>query len=84
MEPLLEYCFAAALCVTGMHASTSLVYVRAFSFQGESDMNPVSAVSKISQVAFAAVSGSIPGNLMAGAIAQAGAVRAGDGLEVRG
>jgi hypothetical protein len=47
-------------------------------------MNPVSAVSKISQLAFAAVSGSIPGNLMAGAIAQAGAVRAGDGLEVRG
>ena len=45
-------------------------------------MNPVSGVSKISQALFATVSSSVPGNLVAGAISEAGAMQSGDLMQV--
>ncbi|KXS20618.1 OPT superfamily oligopeptide transporter [Gonapodya prolifera JEL478] len=49
---------------------------------GEIDVNPVSGIGKISQLIFAAVApGSVVANLVAGAIAEAGAQQAGDLLQ---
>lgn len=65
----------------------SIMGVRAL---GETDLNPVSAISKLSQLAFAfAVPKSTPGhqthaivvNLLAGAISESGALQAGDMLQ---
>ncbi|KAI8390281.1 OPT oligopeptide transporter protein-domain-containing protein [Blakeslea trispora] len=54
----------------------SVLGVRAL---GETDLNPVSGIGKMSQVAFAALMpGAIVANLIAGGIAEAGAQQAGD------
>ena len=54
----------------------SLLAVRAL---GETDMNPVSAVGKVSQILFAiAAPKNVVANLVAGAVAEAGAAQAGD------
>ncbi|KAI8388029.1 OPT oligopeptide transporter protein-domain-containing protein [Radiomyces spectabilis] len=54
----------------------SVLGVRAL---GETDLNPVSGIGKISQVIFAAmIPGGIAANLIAGGIAEAGAQQAGD------
>ncbi|KAF6262322.1 OPT superfamily oligopeptide transporter [Scenedesmus sp. NREL 46B-D3] len=54
----------------------ALLAVRAL---GQTDLNPVSGVGKISQLVFAVVSpGAVVPNLVAGAIAEAGAQQAGD------
>jgi uncharacterized oligopeptide transporter (OPT) family protein len=54
----------------------SVLGVRAL---GETDLNPVSGLGKISQVCFAAIMpGAIVANLVAGGIAEAGAQQAGD------
>ncbi|KAI8359083.1 OPT oligopeptide transporter protein-domain-containing protein [Choanephora cucurbitarum] len=54
----------------------SILGVRAL---GETDLNPVSGIGKMSQVAFAALMpGAIVANLIAGGIAEAGAQQAGD------
>ncbi|KAI8321233.1 OPT superfamily oligopeptide transporter [Martensiomyces pterosporus] len=46
---------------------------------GETDLNPVSGIGKVSQVIFAGVMpGNLVGNLVAGGIAEAGAQQAGD------
>jgi len=46
---------------------------------GETDLNPVSAIGKISQLVFAVVApGNIVANLIAGGISEAGAQQAGD------
>ncbi|KAJ2851001.1 OPT super [Coemansia brasiliensis] len=46
---------------------------------GETDLNPVSGIGKVSQVVFAGVMpGNLVGNLIAGGIAEAGAQQAGD------
>ncbi|KAJ1724952.1 OPT super [Coemansia erecta] len=46
---------------------------------GETDLNPVSGIGKVSQVVFAGIMpGNIVGNLVAGGIAEAGAQQAGD------
>ncbi len=47
---------------------------------GESDINP--APTEVSQALFATMSHSVPGNLVAGAIAEAGAIQAGDMMQV--
>ncbi len=47
---------------------------------GESDINP--APTEVSQALFATMSHSVPGNLIAGAIAEAGAIQAGDMMQV--
>jgi len=72
--PLLEPLAALALSLF-----VSILAVRAL---GETDVNPVSGVGKISQLAFAAISpGNILSNLVAGAIAEAGAQQAGDMMQ---
>ncbi|KAJ3339855.1 hypothetical protein HDU93_007740 [Gonapodya sp. JEL0774] len=49
---------------------------------GEIDVNPVSGIGKVSQLVFAAIApGNIVANLVAGAIAEAGAQQAGDLLQ---
>lgn len=46
---------------------------------GETDLNPVSAIGKISQLIFAVVQpGNIVANLVAGGLSEAGAAQAGD------
>ncbi|KAJ2863812.1 OPT super [Coemansia aciculifera] len=46
---------------------------------GETDLNPVSGIGKVSQVVFAGIMpGNLVGNLVAGGIAEAGAQQAGD------
>jgi len=55
---------------------TSVLAVRAL---GETDLNPVSGIGKISQIVFAGVApGNVVANLVAGAISEAGAQQAGD------
>ncbi|RKP05215.1 OPT oligopeptide transporter protein-domain-containing protein, partial [Thamnocephalis sphaerospora] len=57
----------------------SVLAVRAL---GETDLNPVSGIGKVSQVVFAAVTpGNIVVNLVAGGIAEAGAQQAGDMMQ---
>lgn len=57
----------------------SILAVRAL---GETDLNPVSGVGKLSQVAFALIApGNIASNIIAGAIAEAGAQQAGDMMQ---
>ena len=60
----------------------SLMGVRAL---GETDLNPVSGISKLTQLVFALVSRNSPNsiiiNLVAGAISEAGALQAGDMLQ---
>jgi OPT family oligopeptide transporter len=54
----------------------SLLSVRAL---GETDLNPVSGIGKLSQIFFGIISpGNVVGNIIAGAIAEAGAMQAGD------
>jgi len=66
-EPLLGVLFA---CLT------SVLAVRAL---GETDLNPVSGIGKMSQIVFAGISpGNVVANLVAGAISEAGAQQAGD------
>jgi len=57
----------------------SVLAVRAL---GQTDINPVSGVGKLSQLAFALIApGNIAANLVAGAIAEAGAQQAGDMMQ---
>lgn len=57
----------------------ALLAVRAL---GETDLNPVSGVGKLSQVVFAVIApGNLVSNLMAGAVAEAGAQQAGDMMQ---
>ncbi|ORX45294.1 OPT superfamily oligopeptide transporter [Hesseltinella vesiculosa] len=65
-----------ALVAVGVAMVLSVLAVRAL---GETDLNPVSGIGKISQVAFAGlIPGGIAANLIAGGIAEAGAQQAGD------
>ncbi|WFD06002.1 OPT super [Malassezia vespertilionis] len=66
-----------AMCIAFLLASIfSLLAVRAL---GETDLNPVSGVAKISQLLFGVLQpGNVVANLIAGAIAEAGAMQAGE------
>lgn len=56
-----------------------LIGVLAVRALGQTDLNPVSAVGKLSQIVFALVApGHVTTNIIAGAIAEAGAMQAGD------
>ncbi|KAJ2795962.1 OPT super, partial [Coemansia guatemalensis] len=69
--PLYDTLIAVALALP-----LAVLGVRAL---GETDLNPVSGIGKISQVIFAGVMpGNMVGNLIAGGIAEAGAQQAGD------
>lgn len=52
---------------------------------GQTDLNPVSGVGKVSQLVFgfAIAPGKVVANLVAGAVAEAGAAQAGDMMQVR-
>ncbi|KAI9298548.1 OPT superfamily oligopeptide transporter [Neoconidiobolus thromboides FSU 785] len=57
----------------------SILAVRAL---GETDLNPVSGIGKVSQVVFGALlPGNLVGNLVAGGVAEAGAMQAGDMMQ---
>lgn len=59
-----------------------LVAVVAARALGETDLNPVSGVGKLSQLFFAAVApGNVTSNIVAGAVSEAGAQQAGDLLQ---
>jgi len=69
-QPLVAVILALFVAVLGVRAL------------GETDVNPVSGVGKITQLAFALVApGNILSNLVAGAIAEAGAQQAGDMMQ---
>ena len=73
-SPLYEPLVAVLLsCVVAVVAARAL---------GETDLNPVSGVGKLSQLVFAGVApGRVTSNLVAGAVAEAGAQQAGDLLQ---
>lgn len=59
-----------------------LVAILAVRALGQTDLNPVSGVGKLSQIVFALVApGHVVANLVAGALAEAGAMQAGDLLQ---
>lgn len=59
-----------------------LVSVLAIRALGETDLNPVSGIGKVSQLLFAIISpGNVVANLVAGAVAEAGAISAGDMMQ---
>ena len=59
-----------------------LVAVLAVRALGQTDLNPVSGVGKLSQIVFAIVApGHVVANIVAGALAEAGAMQAGDLLQ---
>lgn len=59
-----------------------LIAVLAVRALGQTDLNPVSAVGKLSQIAFAVLApGHIVANIVAGALAEAGAMQAGELLQ---
>ena len=72
--PVWQVAFAVAL--------SCLVAVIAVRALGQTDLNPVSGVGKVSQIVFALVApGHIVANIVAGALAEAGAMQAGDLLQ---
>lgn len=59
-----------------------LVAVLAVRALGETDLSPVSGIGKVSQLLFAVVApGNVIANLVAGAVAEAGATGAGDMMQ---
>ncbi|KAI7826718.1 OPT oligopeptide transporter protein-domain-containing protein [Kickxella alabastrina] len=69
------YAYSASLSVL-LALPLAVLGVRAL---GETDLNPVSGIGKVSQVVFAGIMpGNLVGNLVAGGIAEAGAQQAGD------
>lgn len=76
LAPLFSMPVYEPLIATLIACLTSVLAVRAL---GETDLNPVSGIGKVSQIAFAAIApGNLVANLVAGAISEAGAQQAGD------
>ncbi|KAF8059133.1 oligopeptide transporter [Scenedesmus sp. PABB004] len=76
LAPLLGLPLHEPLVAVAVALLVALLAVRAL---GQTDLNPVSGVGKISQLVFAVISpGAVVPNLVAGAIAEAGAQQAGD------
>ncbi|KAJ1675745.1 OPT super [Spiromyces aspiralis] len=68
--------FAASVLSVLVACLMAVLGVRAL---GETDLNPVSGIAKVSQFIFAGVlPGNLVGNIVAGAVAEAGAQQAGD------
>jgi uncharacterized oligopeptide transporter (OPT) family protein len=79
VSPLFEI---PAWQVTLAVAFSCLVAVMAVRALGQTDLNPVSGVGKLSQIVFAIVApGHVVANIVAGALAEAGAMQAGDLLQ---
>ncbi|KAJ2442030.1 OPT super [Coemansia sp. RSA 2440] len=76
MKALFDVPVYDTLLAVGLALPLAVLGVRAL---GETDLNPVSGIGKVSQVVFAGVMpGNLVGNLVAGGIAEAGAQQAGD------
>lgn len=76
MSPMFGLPLYQPALAVGVALLVAVVAVRAL---GETDLNPVSGVGKVSQLVFALVApGQVVPNLVAGAIAEAGAQQAGD------
>jgi len=76
VSPMFKMPFHEPLIAVVFACLTSVLAVRAL---GETDLNPVSGIGKMSQIVFAAVApGNVVANLIAGAISEAGAQQAGD------
>lgn len=70
LEPVLAILFSLLVAVLAIRAL------------GETDLNPVSGIGKVSQLLFAILApGNVVANLVAGAIAEAGAIGAGDMMQ---
>ncbi|KAF2075859.1 hypothetical protein CYY_002845 [Polysphondylium violaceum] len=79
VSPLYDVKFYETIVAVVMALLTSVLAVRAL---GETDLNPVSGIGKISQIIFAVIAPkNILSNLVAGAIAEAGAQQAGDMMQ---
>eukprot|EP01116_Phalansterium_solitarium_P003425 TRINITY_DN1424_c0_g1_i1.p1 TRINITY_DN1424_c0_g1~~TRINITY_DN1424_c0_g1_i1.p1 ORF type:complete len:663 (-),score=185.50 TRINITY_DN1424_c0_g1_i1:463-2451(-) len=79
VSPLFGMPFYEPLIAVVVALLVSVLAVRAL---GETDLNPVSGVGKISQIVFAGVApGNVVSNVIAGAIAEAGAQQAGDMMQ---
>jgi len=76
VSPMLSMPLYQPLIAVIVACLTSVLAVRAL---GETDLNPVSGIGKISQIVFAGIApGNVVSNLIAGAISEAGAQQAGD------
>ncbi|KAK9823302.1 hypothetical protein WJX72_001775 [[Myrmecia] bisecta] len=79
LSPMLGLPVYEPLAAVVMALFVAVLAVRAL---GETDLNPVSGVGKLSQVVFAVIApGKVVPNLVAGAIAEAGAQQAGDMMQ---
>jgi len=76
LVPLASVSFGEALLAVAFSLPISVIAVRCL---GETDLNPVSGLGKMTQVAFGALfPTNLVGNVIAGAVAEAGAQQAGD------
>ena len=76
LMPLASVTFGEALLAVVFSLPISVIAVRCL---GETDLNPVSGLGKLTQVAFGALyPTNLVGNIIAGAVAEAGAQQAGD------
>ncbi|KAJ8602126.1 hypothetical protein CTAYLR_001634 [Chrysophaeum taylorii] len=74
--------YASVFELVAAVACAALVSVLAVRALGETDLNPVSGVGKLSQLVFAVISPKmVLPNLVAGAVAEAGATQAGDMMQ---
>ncbi|KAL1529738.1 hypothetical protein AB1Y20_000674 [Prymnesium parvum] len=79
VSPMFNLPVGQVLLAVCLSCVIAILAVRAL---GQTDLNPVSAVGKLSQVVFAFVApGHVVANIVAGALAEAGATQAGDLLQ---
>ncbi|DBA74426.1 TPA: OPT superfamily [Trebouxia sp. C0004] len=79
LTPMLDLPVIEPLAAVGLALLVAVLAVRAL---GQTDLNPVSGVGKLSQGVFAIIApGRVVPNLVAGAIAEAGAQQAGDMMQ---
>lgn len=79
MSPIMHMPVYEPIAASALAVLVAILAVRAL---GETDLNPVSGIGKLSQVIFAFIApGKVVPNLVAGAIAEAGAAQAGDMMQ---
>ncbi|PIL32182.1 transporter [Ganoderma sinense ZZ0214-1] len=76
---VIGFVMGGLLSVLGVTLTTTALWGRSVRALGETDLNPVSGLGKISQLFFAWIQpGNIVANIIAGGVAEAGAQQAGD------
>ena len=79
LSPMFHLPVWQVVVAVGLSCLVAVLAVRAL---GQTDLNPVSGVGKLSQIVFAIVApGHIVANIVAGALAEAGAMQSGDLLQ---